>query len=130
MTDKELHRLRRDELLEILLSQQKEIDRLNAALEAAEKKLAEREILITNAGSIAEASLALTEVFAEAQRAADLYIENIRRRTGADEPVRPDAEPEQTAVEPEQTAAEPDQTAAEREQTTEDTVEVTEEADA
>ncbi len=92
MTDKELHRLRRDEMLEILLSQQKEIDRLSAALEAAEKKLAEREILITNAGSIAEASLALTEVFAEAQRAADLYIENIRRRTGAAEPEQPAAE--------------------------------------
>ncbi len=83
MTDKELHRLRRDEMLEILLSQQKEIDRLTAALEEAEKKLADREIAIMNAGSIAEASLALTNVFAEAQRAADLYIENVRRRTGA-----------------------------------------------
>lgn len=83
MTDKELRRLRRDELLEILLGQQREIDRLTAALEEAEKKLADREIKIMNAGSIAEASLALTEVFAQAQRAADLYIENIKRRTGA-----------------------------------------------
>ena len=95
MTDKELHRLRRDELLEILLSQQKEIDRLTAALAEAEKKLADREITIMNAGSIAEASLALTDIFAEAQRAADLYIENIRRRTAtADEEV-----PEQKAEE-------------------------------
>ena len=81
MTDKELRRLRRDELLEILLGQQKEIDRLTTALAEAEKKLADREITIMNAGSIAEASLALTNVFAEAQRAADLYIENIRLRT-------------------------------------------------
>lgn len=90
MTDKELRRLRRDELLEILLGQQKEIDRLTAALAEAEKKLEDREIKIMNAGSIAEASLALTEVFAQAQRAADLYIENIRRRTGA--AVEPEAE--------------------------------------
>ena len=90
MTDKELRRLRRDELLEILLGQQKEIDRLTAALAEAEKKLEDREIKIMNAGSIAEASLALTEVFAQAQRAADLYIDNIRRRTGA--VVEPEAE--------------------------------------
>ena len=99
MTDKELHRLRRDELLEILLSQQKEIDRLTAALAEAEQKLADREITIMNAGSIAEASLALTDIFAEAQRAADLYIENIRRRTVAADEVVPEQKAEEAAAE-------------------------------
>ena len=98
MTDKELHRLRRDELLEILLSQQKEIDRLTAALAEAEQKLADREITIMNAGSIAEASLALTDIFAEAQRAADLYIENVRRRTGVPEEEVPEQKAEEAAA--------------------------------
>lgn len=107
MTDKELHRLRRDELLEILLGQQKEIDRLTAALAEAEKKLEDREIKIMNAGSIAEASLALTEVFAQAQRAADLYIENIRRRTGA--AVEPEAEKTEMVSDTEPAAELPEQ---------------------
>ena len=107
MTDKELHRLRRDELLEILLGQQKEIDRLTAALAEAEEKLKDREIKIMNAGSIAEASLALTEVFAQAQRAADLYIDNIKRRAGVtEETAEENAEAGETVPEAETETAE------------------------
>lgn len=117
MTDKELRRLRRDELLEILLGQQREIDRLTAALADAEKKLEDREIKIMNAGSIAEASLALTEVFAQAQRAADIYIENIKRRADAADEEAPEQKAEEAAAEEtpaeEATAEVSEETAAE-----------------
>ncbi len=81
MTDKELRKLQRMELLEILVDQRRRIDELEKELEAANKKLQDREIRIRNSGSIAEASLALSKVFQEAQWAADLYLENIRRST-------------------------------------------------
>ena len=79
MTEKELKKLNRQELLEILLAQSKMIDRLQAKLKDANEKLAERELKISEAGSIAEASLVLNHIFEDAQKAADQYLENIRR---------------------------------------------------
>lgn len=79
MTDKELHKLKRSELLEIMLEQSKEITRLKRQLALTEKRLKNRELAIKEMGSIAEASLSLTQIFAEAQKAADLYLENVER---------------------------------------------------
>ena len=79
LTEKELKKLSRQELLEVLLAQSKKIDRLNGKLKETQDKLTEREIAISEAGSIAEASLILNNVFADAQKAADQYLENIRR---------------------------------------------------
>lgn len=77
MTDRELHKLKRVELLEMLISVSKENENLKKALSDAEDKLKNREILINEAGSIAEASLALNDVFKDAQKACEQYIENI-----------------------------------------------------
>lgn len=79
MTDKELHRLKRSELLEMMLEQSREIDRLREQIAHMEKQLKSRELIMRKAGSIAEASLAINHVFADAQKAADLYVENIER---------------------------------------------------
>lgn len=81
MTNKELRKLKRSELLEIMLEQQKEIERLQKELEAAEAKLEEKEILIGKTGSIAEAALQLNGVFEAAQKAADQYLYNIRKQS-------------------------------------------------
>lgn len=89
MTDKELKKLSRVELLELLLTQTKKVEELEAKLqkkeeefqnqkEALEKKIESREILIEKAGSIAEASLILNGIFEAAQKAADQYLENIK----------------------------------------------------
>ena len=83
MTDKELHRLRREDLLQILISQQKQIEDLTAALESAEAALADRRIRLEQAGSIAEAALRLNGVFEAAQRAADEYVAEVKRRADA-----------------------------------------------
>lgn len=79
MTDKELHKLKRSELLELMLEQSKEIARLKEKLEILEKKLNDRELVLKDVGSIAQASLAVSEIFLEAQRSADLYLENVER---------------------------------------------------
>ena len=79
MTEKELKRLSRQELLEVLLVQSKKIDRLRAQLDEARQQLSDKELTIAEAGSIAEASLMLNGVFQDAQKAADQYLSNIRR---------------------------------------------------
>lgn len=77
MTDKELKRLSRGELLEMLIQQSKELELLRKQLDAAQTALQNREITITNAGSIAEAALQLNGVFTAAQDACQQYMENI-----------------------------------------------------
>ena len=77
MTDKELKRLSRGELLEMLIQQSKELERLRKQLDAAQTALQNREITINKAGSIAEAALQLNGVFTAAQDACQQYMENI-----------------------------------------------------
>lgn len=86
MTQKELKKLNRSELLQMLLIRTEEAEKLRAELEEAKAKLASREIQIEESGSIAEASLKLSGIFEAAQKAADQYLDNIRRVTGNDEP--------------------------------------------
>ena len=84
MTDKELRRLSRSELLEMLLSLTEENEKLKIRLEQAEDQLRDRRILIDKAGSIAEAALQLNNVFEAAYRAAQQYLENVRRMVEED----------------------------------------------
>ena len=124
MTDKEFRKLKRGDLLELLLAENRENTELSRALEESRqekqsllkeisglkqqteqrdaeiknlwKKLEEKEadlaelqrefeelksarhINISEAGSIAEASLLLSGIFEAAQRAADIYLTNVR----------------------------------------------------
>lgn len=78
-------KLKRVDLLELLISQGKEIDRLTAELAEAKEELRQRRLIIENAGSIAEAALQINGVFAAAQAAADQYLENIMAMQAEDE---------------------------------------------
>ena len=80
MTEKELHKLKRGELLEMMLAQSREIDALRARVRDLEEKLADREIRIRESGSIAEAAMKLNGIFEAAQAAADQYLENVKNR--------------------------------------------------
>lgn len=78
MTDRELRRLSRAELLEMLIAQIEENERLNQKLQEAQAALADRKIAIDQAGTLAEAALQLNGVFEAADQAARQYLENIR----------------------------------------------------
>lgn len=78
MTEKELKNLTRADLLEMLLEQSKENEQMKIQLEDAQKKLANRKIVVKEVGNIAEASLQLNGVFTAAQEACDQYIENVK----------------------------------------------------
>lgn len=80
MTAKELKRLRRSDLLEMLLELSKENQMLRAQLAEAEKKLEDRMILIERSGSLAEAALRLNRIFEDAQAACEQYEQNVRQR--------------------------------------------------
>lgn len=79
MTDKELRRLSRSDLLELLISQTEENQALKTRVAQLEDQLNDRRIAVAEAGSIAEASLKLNGVFAAAEEAARQYLENIQR---------------------------------------------------
>lgn len=84
MNENELRKLKRVDLLELLISQGRENEELRRKLAEAEQKLADRQIKTDEAGSIAEAALRLNGVFEAAQAAADQYLENIKRLGGVD----------------------------------------------
>ena len=80
MTDQELRKLKRSELLQIMIAQSKKIAELQEKLEVAESKLRDREILLENSGNIAEAALRLNHIFEDAQRAAEQYLFNVQKQ--------------------------------------------------
>lgn len=80
MTDKELRKLNRYQLLELLVVQTERADNLQTKLEEAEKQLSQRDFEMMSLGSVAEASLQLGGVFQAAQAAADLYIDAAKKK--------------------------------------------------
>ena len=80
MTEKDLRKLNRYQLLELLIVQTDRADKLQAKLDELEKQFKAQEFTMTSLGSIAEASLQLGGVFEAAQKAGDIYIEAARRR--------------------------------------------------
>ncbi|MBQ8688413.1 MAG: DNA repair protein [Ruminococcus sp.] len=76
--NRKLRRMRKIELLELLLEQEKEIETLRTENERLQKENDIQRLKIENAGSIAEASLQLSGIFEAAQKAADLYLRSVR----------------------------------------------------
>ena len=73
MTDRELRKLSRRDLLELLIQQDEEMEALKERLKEAEYKLESRTIAIDTA----EASVSISGVFEAAQDAAARYLENV-----------------------------------------------------
>ena len=79
MNDSELKKLSRADLLQLLLDERRENERLQLKLKETEEKLSERTIAIDEAGSIAQAVMQLNGVFKVAEAAASQYVENVQR---------------------------------------------------
>ena len=80
MTEKELKKLNRYQLLELLVIQTKRADKLQRQLDKAKDEFITQDIRITQMGSLAEASLQLSGVFEAAQAAADMYIKEAQKQ--------------------------------------------------
>ena len=76
--NKELKKLKRKELLELLLEQTKRIEELENEIDNLNKKLESKKVIFKNAGSLADAALQLSGIFSVAQETADIYLSNIK----------------------------------------------------
>ena len=85
MTDKELKRLNRAELLQLLMNQSVETEQLQAKVEELTEQVQRQEITCQNVGSMAEAALALGGVFQAADQAAQKYIQEMADRAARQE---------------------------------------------
>lgn len=77
MQAKELRKLNRLELLELLVEKEKQLEAVSAELEKATEALESREMKIKEAGTLANASVQIHDVLGAAQRAADDYLANL-----------------------------------------------------
>lgn len=66
------------DLVELLAEQEREIQFLKQQLEEKDKLIEQRILRLNEFGNIAQAALAINEVFETAQRAADEYVASIK----------------------------------------------------
>lgn len=74
----ELKKLNRKDLLEIILEQRKRIENLEEKVDELNYKLESKKILIKESGSIAEASLKISNIFKSIEDAKEIYMANIK----------------------------------------------------
>ena len=79
MTEGELKKLNRAELLAMLISITQRCDKLEAELQEAYEKLDGRDIEISRAGTLAEAAIKINKIFEAADQAAAQYLANLQR---------------------------------------------------
>ena len=78
MDNKELRKLGRKDLLEIILAQTKRIEELEIELKKVNSELNSKKIAIEESGSIAEAILKLSDIFNVTQTTADKYVNTVK----------------------------------------------------
>ena len=76
MNPKSVRKLRKRELMELVQSQNSQLIALQEKVAQMQEQLDNREIIISESGSLAEASMRLHGVFEAAQQACDQYTEN------------------------------------------------------
>lgn len=78
MAQTEFRKLKRFELVDIIYQLQEELEEQKKINEELERRLADKELKMTEAGSIAQAAVALSELMETAQQAADQYLLSVR----------------------------------------------------
>ena len=87
MTDRQLRKQSRLNLLKMLLEEKKENESLREQLQEAQQKLQQRQLDMDQAGTLADASLKLSGIFEAAELACQQYTENIRNLSGRQEEI-------------------------------------------
>ena len=80
MIGKELKKLSRRELVDIIYQMKKNEQQMQEEIASLRSQLQEKRIRISVAGSIAEAAVDITRILATAQTTADLYLQEIACR--------------------------------------------------
>ena len=77
MISKELKKLSRRELVEIIYQMKKNEQRMQAEIDSLQADLRDKRIRLSEAGSIADAAASIANLFSAAQMTADLYLHEI-----------------------------------------------------
>lgn len=77
MISKELRKLSRRELMDIIYQMKKNEQKLQEEIGSLQEALQDKRIRLAEAGSISEAAASITNVFSAAQKTADLYLHEI-----------------------------------------------------
>ncbi len=78
MAEKELRKMSRSELIEIIYALQQNEKQVEEERDELRRQLENRVIALDKSGSIAEAALSLNDVFSKAQDAADQYLQSLQ----------------------------------------------------
>lgn len=91
MADKELRRMNRAELIEIIYALQQNERELRRENDALRLRLEDRLLRLERAGSIAEAALSLNHIFEDAEQAAQQYLASLAQADELAEQILSDA---------------------------------------
>lgn len=87
MTDRQLRKASRTDLLKYLLEEKKVNEALRMQIQQMQTQLDNRQITMNQAGTLAEAALKLSGIFDAAESACQYYTENIRALSGRQEEI-------------------------------------------
>jgi len=87
MTDRQLRKASRSDLLKLLLEEKKINEALHEQIQQMQLRLDSRQLHMNQAGSLAEAALKLSGIFDAAESACQYYTENIRALSGRQEEI-------------------------------------------
>ena len=87
MTERQLRKASRLDLLKLLLEQRKENETLRQQISQMGEHLQQRQIAIDQSGTLAEAALKLSGIFDAAETACQYYTDNIRALSGRQEEI-------------------------------------------
>lgn len=81
MTEKELKKLNRYQLLELLVIQTERADKLEKKVEELEEQLRESDLNLLKLGSVAEVAAKVSGILEASQQAADLYLDSAKKQS-------------------------------------------------
>lgn len=87
MTDRQLRKASRADLLKLLLEEKKINETLRTQIQQMQLQLEDRQMRMNQAGSLAEAALKISGIFDAAESACQYYTENIRTLSGRQEEI-------------------------------------------
>ena len=80
MDKKELKKLNRYQLLELLIAQTERADMLQEKIKKLEEQTNNQVIHLSSLGSVADAAVQVSGVLEAAQKAADIYLETVKNK--------------------------------------------------
>ncbi len=84
--------LSKNEMMMLIHDQEKEIEKLKAKVEELQTKLDSYEIIVSDSGSLADASAQICGLFEAAQLTANTYLENLKKQTEKSDQMLADVE--------------------------------------